>query len=225
MRLLFVEDNPDLATYTGQSLRDQGFTVDIVDRGEHALAAVGHTRYDALILDLGLPDMSGMQVLKKIREHNADLPVLILTARDGVEDRVAGLNGGADDYLLKPFELIELVARIKALLRRPGGALGLTLHAGNLYFDTVGREVHIGTDAVALSRRELDLLEQLLRRKGRVVPKNVLEETIYGFGEEIASNTIEVALHRLRKNLAKTDAGIQIHTLRGIGYLLQENEV
>ena len=224
MRLLFVEDNVDLANYTGKGLRDQGFTVDIVDRGEHALAAVGTTRYDALILDLGLPDLNGMQVLKRVRESNPDVPILILTARDGVEDRVAGLNCGADDYLLKPFELIELVARIKALLRRPGGALGLTLQAGNLNFDTVGREVHVGSRAVLLSRRELDMLEQLLRRKGRVVPKAVLEETIYGFGEEIASNTIEVALHRLRKHLAKANATVQIHTLRGIGYLLQDPE-
>ena len=223
MRLLYVEDNSDLATYTARSLRKQGFTVDIVERGEHALAAVDHTRYDAMILDLGLPDLGGMQVLKRIREHNANLPVLILTARDGVEDRVAGLNGGADDYLLKPFELIELVARIKALLRRPGGALGLTLQAGNLEFDTVAREVHVGAQAIVLSRRELDMLEQLLRRKGRVVSKNVLEETIYGFGEEIASNTIEVALHRLRKRLAKAQAKVQIHTLRGIGYMLQDN--
>jgi len=224
MRLLFVEDNVDLATYTGNSLRAQGFTVDIVGRGEHALAALENTRYDALILDLGLPDMNGMQVLKQVREQNARVPILILTARDGVEDRVAGLNGGADDYLLKPFELIELIARIKALLRRPGGALGLTLQAGNLNFDTVGREVHVGAEAVLLSRRELDMLEQLLRRKGRVVPKNVLEETMYGFGEEVASNTIEVAMHRLRKRLAKANATLQIHTLRGIGYLLQDHE-
>jgi len=224
MRLLFVEDNQELATYTAQGLRSAGFTIDVLGLGAQALQAIGYTRYDALILDLGLPDMNGMQVLRQVRQNNADLPILILTARDGLDDRVAGLNCGADDYLLKPFELVELVARIKALLRRPGGALGLQLTAGNLSFDTVGRELYIDQKPVVLSRRELDILEQLLRRKGRVVPKSVLEETVYGFGEEVASNTIEVAMHRLRKGLARAHAGIQIHTLRGIGYLLEDNE-
>ncbi len=224
MRLLFVEDNEELAGYTAQGLRSEGFTVDLVSLGAHALGAVDNTRYDAMILDLGLPDMNGMHVLSHVRQKNADLPILILTARDGVEDRVAGLNGGADDYLLKPFELVELIARIKALLRRPGGALGLTLVAANLEFDTVGRELHVDNEAVILSRRELDMLEQLMRRKGRVVPKDVLEETVYGFGEEVASNTIEVAMHRLRKRLSSVHAAVTIHTLRGIGYLLEEQE-
>ena len=223
MRLLFVEDNIDLAEYTKSCLERESFAVDWFDNANDALHVIGNTRYDALILDLGLPDMDGMDVLRKIRTQYSDLPILILTARDSIQDRVAGLNDGADDYLLKPFEMSELLARIKALLRRPGGALGLVLKAGNLIYDTVGREVSVGGITLNLSRREMDMLEQLMRRKGRGVPKGVIEESIYGFGSEVASNTIEVAMHRLRKRLEKSKAAVEIHTIRGVGYILQEN--
>ena len=150
--------------------------------------------------------------------------MLILTARDGVEDRVRGLDGGADDYLLKPFAMEELIARIRALLRRPGGALGLTLTAGNVSFDTTAREVLVDDSVISVSRREMGVLEQLMRRNGRVVPKDVLEDKLYGFGEEVTSNSVEVHISRLRKRLLKANANISVHTLRGIGYLLSEDD-
>ncbi|MGI9508874.1 MAG: response regulator transcription factor [Geminicoccaceae bacterium] len=224
MRLLFIEDNARLAANTAASLRDAGFVVDLAETGEDGLLALDATRYDALILDLGLPDMDGMAVLSTLRDRSPDLPVLILTARDALDDRINGLNAGSDDYLVKPFAAGELVARIKALLRRPGGALGTVLEAGNLSFDTVGRETRIGNGAAPLSKRESDVLELLLRRKGRVVPKDAIEESLYGFDEEATPNAVEVATHRLRKKLESAGATVRIHTLRGVGYLLEDSD-
>jgi DNA-binding response OmpR family regulator len=152
------------------------------------------------------------------------LPILILTARDAVEDRVAGLNAGADDYLTKPFAIAELVARIKALLRRPGGVLGMTLEAGNLRLDTVGRELTVAATRVRLSRRELAILEQMMRRLGRIVPKAVLEEKLYGIDEEPGSNPIPVHVHHLRRQLEAAGASVIIHTIRGVGYILAETK-
>jgi DNA-binding response OmpR family regulator len=149
---------------------------------------------------------------------------MILTARDGVEDRVKGLDDGADDYLLKPFAMEELIARIRALLRRPGGALGLTLTAGNVSFDTTAREVMVNDASISVSRREMGVLEQLMRRNGRVVPKDVMEDKLYGFGEEVTSNSVEVHISRLRKRLANANASVTVHTLRGVGYLLSEDD-
>jgi DNA-binding response OmpR family regulator len=163
-----------------------------------------------------------MAVLTYLRTKQDSTPVLILTARDSLEDRVAGLNAGADDYLLKPFAMPELVARLKALLRRPAGALGTCLEAGDIRFDTVHREVSVGGQPLSLSRRELALLEHLMRRAGRVIPRDVLEERIYGFDEEVGPNTLEVLVHRLRKKLGDIGSQTSIHTLRGVGYLLAE---
>ena len=221
MRLLFIEDNPKLAQHTIRGLEKAGFAVDHVAEGEDAVAAAATTRYDIAVLDLGLPDIDGMTVLKQIRESGNQLPILILTARDDINDRIAGLNSGADDYLLKPFAFDELTARIKALLRRPGHILGLKLETGNLAYDTLAREATVDGKALRLSRRELDILEQLMRRAGRVVPKDVLEESIYGFDQEINSNSIEVALHRLRKRLLNAGVTATIHTMRGVGYILE----
>jgi DNA-binding response OmpR family regulator len=148
--------------------------------------------------------------------------VLVLTARDAVEHRVAGLDAGADDYLVKPFAMAELVARVKSLLRRPGHALGATLEAGNMRFDTIGRELLIGATVVPLPRQELAVLEHLMRRLGRVVPKTVLEEKLYGMDDEVESNAIPVHVHHLRRKLAEAGATPQVHTVRGIGYLLTE---
>jgi DNA-binding response OmpR family regulator len=145
-----------------------------------------------------------------------------LTAHDAVEDRVAGLNAGADDYLTKPFAMAELVARIKALLRRPGGVLGMTLDAGNVRLDTIGRELSIGGNPVRLPRRELAILEQMMRRLGRIVPKAVLEEKLYGIDEEPDSNPIPVHVHHLRRQLEAAHADVEIHTIRGVGYILAD---
>lgn len=223
MRLLLVEDNQRLAETTKEGLEKGSFTVDWFDTAGEAEAAIDTVSYDAIVLDLGLPDGDGLDLLKQLRSRGSSTPVMILTARDGVEDRVRGLDGGADDYLLKPFAMEELVARIRALLRRPGGALGLTLTAGNVSFDTAAREVLVDGNTISVSRREMGVLEQLMRRHGRVVPKDVLEDKLYGFGEEVTSNSVEVHISRLRKRLAKANADISVHTLRGVGYLLSED--
>lgn len=224
MRLLLVEDNQRLAETTKEGLEKESFTVDWFDTAGESEAAIETVSYDAIVLDLGLPDGDGLDLLKQLRRAGSSTPVLILTARDGVEDRVRGLDGGADDYLLKPFAMEELIARIRALLRRPGGALGLTLTAGNVSFDTAAREVRVEDVAITVSRREMGVLEQLMRRNGRVVPKDVLEDKLYGFGEEVTSNSVEVHISRLRKRLAKANADIAVHTLRGVGYLLSEGD-
>ncbi len=222
MRLQLIEDHDRFSKFVIDGLEKEGFTVDGVDTaggGEDALATV---QYDAIILDLGLPDKDGLNVLREWREQGDETPVLILTARDGIDERVKGLNSGGDDYLLKPFAMEELVARIRALLRRPGGVLGLVITAGNVSFDTTAREVQVDEKTIAIPRRELGVLEQLMRRNGRVVPKDVLEDKIYGFGKEISSNSVEVHVSRLRKRLAGAGANISVHTLRGVGYLLSE---
>jgi DNA-binding response OmpR family regulator len=159
-------------------------------------------------------------VLAGARNRGDHMPILILTARDSTQALVNGLNAGADDFMRKPFEIEELVARIRALLRRPGQALGLCLSIGNVAFETTAREVRIADVLVEFGRRELDALELLIRRSGRVVSKSALEEAIYGHGEEIASNAIEVLMHRLRKRLLDAKADVHINTLRGIGYVL-----
>ena len=224
MRLLVIEDEDRLSGILKSKLGEIGFTVDIADSAEDAGIALELINYDAAVLDLGLPDGDGLAVLTAARRAGKALPILILTARDAVEDRVAGLNTGADDYLPKPFAMTELVARIKALLRRPGGVLGMTLEAGNVRLDTVGRELTIGGMPVRLSRRELAIIEQMMRRFGRIVPKSVLEEKLYGIDEEPDSNPIPVHIHHLRRQLDAAGAHLMIHTIRGVGYILAETK-
>ncbi len=222
MRLLVVEDEDRLAGIVKEQLGASGFVVDLAGGASDAVAALELTSYDAVVLDLGLPDRDGATVLTAARAMGKALPILILTARDAIEDRVAGLNAGADDYLTKPFAMAELIARIQALLRRPGGVLGITLEAGNLRLDTIGRELTIGGVPVRLSRQELAILEQMMRRLGRIVPKAVLEEKLYGHDEEPDSNTIPVHIHHLRRQMQGARASLAIHTVRGVGYILAE---
>lgn len=222
MRILVVEDEARIAQLVSEALRGAGFAVDCCAHVGDGIAALEVRPYDALVLDLGLPDGDGLTVLRAARHHRGSLPVLILTARDGIEDRVAGLDAGADDYLVKPFATAELISRVKALLRRPGLALGTTLAAGQLLFDTLGREAQVAGRPLALARQELAILEHLMRRLGRVVPRDVLEDKLYGEGEEIASNAIPVHIHHLRRKLADGAAGCSIQTVRGIGYFLVE---
>jgi len=222
MRLLVVEDNERLATFVVHGLKTAGFAVDQVGLAAEALAALSTARYDAVVLDLGLPDSDGMSVLQEARGRGEGTPVLVLTARDGLADRVKGLNAGADDYLLKPFAMDELVARLKALLRRPGAALGRILEAGNLRLDTVNRAIEVDGRALLLGRREIALLELLLRRAGRVVAKSALEDGLYGFDEQASANSVEANVSRLRKKLEVAGAIVTIHTVRGVGYLLTE---
>ena len=225
MRLLVIEDEARIVELLRVAFERAGFVVDSVGttaEGDEALSLVA---YDAVILDLGLPDGDGLRVLAKIRSAGNRVPVLILTARDAVEERVGGLDAGADDYLVKPFAVTELISRIKALLRRPGHALGVTLQAGNLAFDTIGRDVRVGPTPISMPRHELAILEHLMRRVGRVVPRAVLEEKLYGMDEPLESNAIPVHVHHLRRKLAEVGATPVIHTVRGIGYLLAEKPV
>jgi DNA-binding response OmpR family regulator len=202
-------------------LVERGFTVDAVGRAEDAHAALAVASYDALVLDLGLPDTDGMQFLREARARTArHLPTLIVTARDALDDRTRGLNAGADDYIVKPFELAELEARLRAVLRRPGVREDVILAYGTLAFDTVTREASVGGTALDLSRREAALLEELLRRAGRIVVKDTLEDRLYALDYSVTENALEAVVSRVRKKLAAAHAEVRIETKRGIGYRL-----
>lgn len=220
MRILLVEDNARLSALIGDALKANGFAVDTAVLAADAQTAIVSISYDAIVLDLGLPDDDGMSVLSLARRRGLATPILVLTARDGAQDTVDGLNGGADDYMHKPFAMDELVARLRAVLRRPRQLLDAVICEGNIALDCAQRSVSIDGQSVGLSRREFGALELLLRRNGRVVTKPDMEELLYGQGEEVASNAVEVLIHRLRKKLTSAGAGAEIHTLRGIGYLL-----
>jgi DNA-binding response OmpR family regulator len=220
MRILLVEDNARLSALIGEALKKNGFAVDAVGIAADAEAAIGSTFYDAMVLDLGLPDRDGMTLLAPARRRSVATPVLVLTARDSSQAIIDGLNSGADDYLCKPFMMEELIARLRALLRRPGQALSALLREGNVELDTVERCVRVDGAGVELSRRELGALELLMRRSGRVISKADMEESLYGYGDEVGSNAVEVLMHRLRKKLAAAASDLEIHTLRGIGYML-----
>ncbi len=222
MRILLLEDQDRLARTIVEELREFGFGVDAFGTAADGLNATKSLEYDAIILDLGLPDRDGLDVISELRQRNVGLPILILTARDGVDDRVAGLDRGGDDYLPKPFAMKELAARLRALLRRPGRALGAVLESGNLRLDTVLRQVAVDGRAAAISRREIGALELLMRRADQVVSKRALEDTLYGLNDTVTPNTVEVLISRLRKQLDEIGADCSIHTLRGIGYLLKE---
>jgi DNA-binding response OmpR family regulator len=222
MRLLLVEDNERFAALLKQGLAAAGFTVDVLATAEDASTALLTDRCDIVVLDLGLPDADGLSVLAEMRRRRDSTPVLILTARGSLSDRVTGLQSGADDYLVKPFALEELIARLQALLRRPGNLLGLALKLGNLTLDTVAREVLVDERPIVFSSREIAVLEHLLRRSNRVVAKNLLESSLYGLSQEVGSNAVEVYVHRLRKHLAEIGASVQVHTVRGVGYMIAE---
>ncbi|KJS40044.1 MAG: transcriptional regulator [Rhodospirillaceae bacterium BRH_c57] len=224
MRVLIVEDEAELAALTAQGLSAAGFACDVAATLEDAGLFLDGGTYDAVVLDLQLPDGDGLALLQRLRGRGSSVPVLLLTARDGIGDRVRGLDSGADDYMLKPFALEELAARLRALLRRPGAVLGLHLELGNLTLDTVARQVMVDDVRVALSRREIDVLEPLLRRAGKVVPKSALEDSVYALGEEVSSNAVEAQVSRLRRRLAQAGAEVRVHTLRGIGYMLTAAE-
>lgn len=221
MRVLLIEDNAKLAKFTVKGLEAAGFAVDWLANGTDAENALSDISYDAAILDLGLPDMDGMTLIASVRRRANNVPILVLTARDGTGDRVTGLNAGADDYLLKPFAMEELVARIHAVLRRPSDALDVTLVAGNMILDSTKREFRVEQHVVPLSRREFMVMEHLMRRVGKVVAKAAIEEKTYGFDEEVSPNAVEVIVSRLRKRLRDTNASQEILTFRGVGYMLK----
>lgn len=218
MRVLLIEDNLRLQGVMAVSLESHGFTVDAFPTAGEALEALHTARYAVVILDLGLPDADGMHILKSLPASGAP-PVLIVSSRDDTQSVLDGLNGGANDYLRKPFVMDELIARTRVLLRRPGQALGAILKERNVIFDTAQRCVHVDGRPLELSRRELAALERFLRRPGLVVSKRELEDSLYGFNEEVSSNAVEVLVHRLRKKLSAGGAQLDILTLRGIGYM------
>ncbi|HEY5994458.1 MAG TPA: response regulator [Gallionellaceae bacterium] len=220
MKLLLAEDDAILRDGLVRSLQQAGYAVDSTANGvdaNHMLALQG---YDLVILDLGLQSRDGLEVLGKFRVHNKSTPVLIITARDSVNDRVSGLDLGADDYLTKPFDLAEFEARVRALLRRGAGTLGSQLSMGNLRLDLNGRRAYLADEALDLSARELGVLEILMLRAGQVVNKEQLAEKLTSWDDEIGANAIEVYVHRLRKKLEHAD--ISIKTVRGLGYLLEK---
>ncbi len=214
MRLLLVEDDLMIGESVQQGLRQEGFAVDWVRDGESAEAAWRVTHFELMLLDLGLPRKDGLAVLKSLRQTQNALPVLIMTARDAVRDRVAGLDAGADDYLVKPFDLDELAARVRALLRRGSGRADPVIRHGKLMLNPATREAQFADAPLALSPREFSLLEALLDRPGAVLSLAQLEERIYGWGQEVDSNAIEVHIHALRKKLGAD----YIRNVRGVGY-------
>lgn len=218
MRILLAEDDPVIADGIGRALKRGGYAVDHVANGIDADAALASQPYDLLILDLGLPKLSGIEVLKRLRGRKSAIPVLILTAQDGVEDRVRGLDAGADDYMTKPFALPELEARVRAHTRR-GTGQPRCIEVGNLTYDQADHVVKINGQMVELSAREVGLLEVFILRVGRLVSKDQLVDHLCGWGEEVSSNAIEVYVHRLRKKLE--DSGVRIVTVRGLGYCLE----
>ncbi|NML33565.1 response regulator transcription factor [Paraburkholderia antibiotica] len=220
MRILIAEDDSILADGLVRSLRQSAYAVDHVKSGVEADTALSMQTFDLLILDLGLPRMSGLEVLRRLRARNSNLPVLILTAADSVDERVKGLDLGADDYMAKPFALNELEARVRALTRRgAGGGPTITRH-GSLSFDQVGRIAYVNDQVIDLSARELGLLEVLLQRIGRLVSKEQLVDHLCEWGEEVSNNAIEVYVHRLRKKIEPS--GVRIITVRGLGYCLEK---
>ncbi|MEF7612890.1 response regulator transcription factor [Aquincola sp. MAHUQ-54] len=221
MRILLVEDDKVLADALSRTLVQAAHAVDIVATGEEADHALGLGVHDLAILDIGLPGLSGLDVLRRLRGRKSTLPVLLLTALDSVEDRVRGLDLGADDYLAKPFDLPELEARVRALLRRSHNATP-DLEHGLLRFDTVGRRVFYDKRPLELSPRELAMLELLLMRAGRVVSKEQLVNHLYGWGDVVGDNAIEVNVYRLRKKLEPL--GCEIRTVRGMGYLMDRGD-
>ena len=220
MRILVAEDDPSLASGVIQVLRQSGHAVDWVKSGMEADAALDTNPFDLLILDLGLPKLSGFDVLKRLRSRESRVPVLILTALDGVNDRVRGLDAGADDYLGKPFELAELEARVRALSRRGTSGGSALITQGALSYDQVGRVAWLNGTALELSAREVSLLEIFLKRAGRLVSKEQLVSHLCEWGEEVSANAIEVYVHRLRRKLESGD--VRIVTVRGLGYSLEK---
>ncbi|WP_315760250.1 response regulator transcription factor [Sphingomonas sp. Y38-1Y] len=224
MRLLVVEDNADLVPMLGRVLEDAGFSMDHAGSVEDASLSLLTGTYAAVVLDLGLPDGSGLSVVQAMRDRRDLTPVIALTARGAVVDRVAGLAAGADDYLTKPFAPEELVARLQALLRRSGSIVDRVIECGNVGFDPATRDVVIADTPVVLSARELELLDVLIRRHGRVVSKATVEAQLFGIGDDLGSNAVEVYVHRLRRRLAQAGASAEIVTIRGLGYMLGVRE-
>jgi two-component system response regulator TctD len=222
MRLLLVEDNVRLRESIGDTLRRSGYRFDGVGTGGEFHAAMRQVAYDLLIVDLGLPDGDGLEIILDLRSAHCTAPILVITARSAIDERVAGLESGADDYLVKPFHQAELLARVRALLRRPRHLRAATLQVGRLVLDETTGDVRADGETLGLRARERHLLAVLLRRAGTTVPKPAIEAALSQFDQELSANAIEVLVCRLRKALSQKDTSITIETVRGIGYALRE---
>jgi DNA-binding response OmpR family regulator len=222
MRVLLVEDNEKLSGLVAGHLRAKGFAVETAATGAEAINVADRATFGIMILDLGLPDMDGLDVLRAIRSQTGnDLPALILTARDSVSQRVSGLDAGADDYILKPFDLLELEARVRAVLRRPGRRQDPVHRFHDLRFDTASRTGWCGEQGIDLTPREATLFEELIRSGNRIVVRDTLAERLYGVDEDVSPNALEATVSRLRKKLASCGSPVHIETLRGVGYRLK----
>lgn len=222
MRLLLVEDTPRLRSLLTDAVHGAGWRIDAVATIAEAEEAIATTEYDLLLVDLGLPDGDGLDLIRATRRTRNATPILILTARGAIDERIAGLDAGADDYLVKPFNHGEFLARCRALLRRSPSTSAPALMAGQLTFDVASRAVMCGKDELALAPRERAVLEILMRDAGRVVNKRKLEHVLSEFSEELSSNALETAVSRLRKKLDGATTGVSLETIRGVGYLLRE---
>lgn len=218
MQVLLVEDNTLLANAIVRALKSAGFSINHVDRGDQALSAIKTSQPDIVVLDLGLPDTDGLEVLRSARKFGFSNPVLILTARDATSDKVLGLNAGADDYLAKPFEIDELLARLRALERRLSNVKSHSIEIGAVEIDTNSHEVQIAGQSISMSRREYMLLKALMESANKIQTRDVLDSKLYSWGEEVSSNTVEVHIHNLRKKLP---SGF-IQTVRGVGYVVRK---
>ena len=218
MRILVVEDDSMIGEAVCHALKDAGYAVDWVHDGAAALTAVTTQEYGTVLLDLGLPGKDGLEVLRAIRARNNPVPVLVMTARDALDDRISGLDAGADDYVLKPFEMSELLARMRAVARRKDGKASPLLTNGILALDPATREVTQGTTAVRLSAREFSLLQALLVRPGSILSRTELEDRLYGWGDEVESNAVEFLIHSLRKKLGNS----AIRNVRGVGWMVSK---
>ena len=221
MRMLLVEDHADLSEVLARGLRRAGFAVDVVGSLAEAHEAVAIGDYALAVLDLGLPDGSGLELLAHWRTRGG-FPVIVLTARGALGDRIAGLDSGADDYVVKPVEVPELVARCRAVLRRPGNRESLALLAGSVQLDTVNREAICNGRRLALGRREIGVLDALMRAKGRVVAREALQEMLYDREAEVTPNAVDAAVSRVRRALEEAEADITLRTIRGVGWMLTE---
>lgn len=221
MKVLVVEDDLTVGRFVKRGLEEQRMNVDLVDDGPQGLERASRGEYDVIVLDLRLPGMNGVEVLRTLRDRGIDTPVLVLTAQDAVDSKVQALRTGADDYVTKPFSFEELLARVEALGRRPREIVSPTFRIGDLSVDTASRQVRRGEDVIDLTPKEYAVLEYLVRNEGRVLSRTLITEYAWGYNFDPGTNVVDVVINRLRKKIGQRDANPLIHTVRGVGYVMR----